>query len=629
VAAGSAPYPPIGDYGIVGDLRSGALISRDGSVDWLCLPRFDSSWLFGRLLDWRTGGYFALRPRHEAVATRQYHTDSNVLETTWREGRRQLRVIDFMPVTATGPKPPDSLRLVRLVQPAQGTVDLRVVFRPTIDYGKQPSRVKQVGTSMLTAAAPGGQAALQFPSSFDVDEGDQGDEATVLRGSAAPGTPAVFCLHFAQKAALPAVVPYERALAWMEATDAFWRGWLQHCRYRGRFSEQVRRSVLVLKLMQYAPSGAFVAAPTTSLPERIGGSLNWDYRFTWLRDMAVLVNALHQFGFYREAQQFIDWLDDLCASGPDEMQLIYQVDGTEDVTEHLLEDLDGYRHSRPVRIGNAAFSQVQLDIYGEMFEAAYSAWRHTGRLQRATRRRLLGLIDHVIAHWENEDSGIWEARQRKRRYLYSQVMCWLALDRGLRMNRALRMGVKRQRAAATTRAAIKAAVLERGYNKRLGAFTQALDDDTLDATGLTVPLTGMIPARDPRVASTVRVLQEKLTAGGFLYRYAGDTSEFGQPEGAFLTCSFWLVDVLAQMGRQAEAEALFSRVSEAANDLGLFAEEFDPASQAMLGNFPQALTHLALLGAVQNLDPSRIRPFRQGRAPMHAWRRIDQPPKKR
>ena len=248
---------------------------------------------------------------------------------------------------------------------------------------------------------------------------------------------------------------------------------------------------------------------------------------------------------------------------------------------------------------------MQLDIYGEILEAAHSSWRHTGRLGRATRKQLLALLDYVIARWEDEDSGIWESRDRKRRYLYSQAMCWLALDRGLRMDRALRMGIRRRRAAVKTRAAIKKTVLQRGYNRQLGAFTQALDDDTLDATGLTVPLTGMISANDPRVSSTVQVLQEKLTANAFLYRYAGEKSEFGEHEGAFLTCSFWMVDVLAQMGRQVEAEALFSQITQAANDLGLFAEEFDPVSKTMLGNFPQALSHLALLGAVLNLDPPR------------------------
>jgi GH15 family glucan-1,4-alpha-glucosidase len=579
-------------------LRSAALISRHGSVDWLCLPRFDSPWVFGRLLDWRQGGCFKLAPRHAADVTRHYHVDSNVLETSWCQGRSQLRVIDFMPLVPSRRKPPGSLRLVRLLQPIQGTIDCQAAIHVSFDYGRRSARL-EAQRGWLSATGPMGKIVLQHPEAFTPQVGDDG---IVLTGRAVPGSPAAFLLHFVEDGVMPERQSYEQALSWEEQTDAYWRNWLANCRYRGRFTEQIRRSALALKLMQYEPSGAFIAAPTTSLPERIGGSLNWDYRFTWLRDMSVLVNALHQFGFYAEAERFMDWLEKLCANGPSDLQQLYQVDGSADVREHVLKHLDGYRGSRPVRIGNAAYDQVQMDIYGEIFEAVHSSWRHSGRLRRTTRKWLLGLVDHVIAHWQNEDSGIWESRQRKRRYLYSQAMCWLALDRALRMERALRMGPRRWQAAVKTRAAIKKVVLQRGYNQRLGAFTQALDDDELDATGLTVPLTGMIEANDPRVASTVAVLLEKLTAEGFLYRYAGERSEFGEREGAFLTCSFWMVDVLAQMGRQAEAEALFSRVSAAANDLGLFAEEFEPLSATMLGNFPQALTHLALLGAVLNLD---------------------------
>ncbi|MBJ7593574.1 MAG: glycoside hydrolase family 15 protein [Candidatus Dormibacteraeota bacterium] len=354
--------------------------------------------------------------------------------------------------------------------------------------------------------------------------------------------------------------------------------------------------------MQYQPSGAFVAAPTTSLPEAVGGSLNWDYRYTWLRDMSVLVDTLHQLGFVQEVDQFMDWLDTSCASAPLNFQMLYRVDGEPRVTEHELPELDGYRGSRPVRVGNAAAGQKQLDVYGEVMEAAHAAWKRDKHLPRRRRAMLLRIVDHVLQHWQEPDAGIWESRSRPKRYLYSQAMCWLALDRALRMDSSLRLGEGRRVDVRRVRTRIRREVLTRGFNQRLGTFTQGFDDDTLDASALTVPLTGMLDASDPRVVSTVRVVQAQLMRGGLVYRHKGTESEFAQDEGAFLVCSFWLVDVLAQMGRFDEAEELFARVSRTANDLGLFAEEFDPGTGQPMGNFPLALSHLSMVGAVLNLE---------------------------
>ncbi len=599
-ASDDGRYPGIGDYGLVGDLRSAALISRQGSVDWMCLPRFDSPWVFGRLLDWQRGGFFQLAPAAEATAFRQYRTDSNVLETTWTQERCRMRVVDFMPVVANAHgQPPESVRLVRIVQPVSGALEWKLTFAPRFDYGRHVPVLKRLRPGMLEAAAGRSRLALQYPD--DVVPAMSDGTATIA-GRSLPGRPRAFILHYLEGEPGPALVPFADARTWLERTGTFWSNWFGSCRYRGRFEEHVRRSALTLKLMQYLPTGAFVAAPTTSLPESLGGTLNWDYRYTWLRDGAVLVNALLDLGFEEEAAGFMRWLGLVHQRHPEQFQIMYQVDGEERIPEYTLEDLEGYRGSRPVRIGNAAVDQVQLDVYGEIMETAHAAWRARKSLPRLRRQTLIAIVDYVLAHWQDEDSGIWEARQRKRRYLYSQVMCWTALDRALRMDPALRMGARRRAAVLRTRAEIKRTVLTRGFNREVGAFTQALDATELDATALTVPLVGMIPATDARVASTVAVLQQRLTRDGFLYRYLPQDSEFQQPEGVFIICTFWLVMVLAQMGRQQEAEELFSRATEAANDLGLLAEEFEPATRLMLGNFPQALTHLSLIGAVLNLE---------------------------
>jgi GH15 family glucan-1,4-alpha-glucosidase len=362
--------------------------------------------------------------------------------------------------------------------------------------------------------------------------------------------------------------------------------------------------------MQYLPTGAFVAAPTTSLPESVGGSLNWDYRYTWIRDTADLVNALHQLGFEDEVDGFLRWVRLAHDRHPEQFQIMYRIDADDRLPEYVLDELEGYRGSKPIRIGNAAAEQVQLDIYGELIRTAYMAWQSRRQLPKPRRAILLGVVDYVLEHWQMDDSGIWESRSRPRRYLYSQVKLWVGLDCVLRLDPALRMGKVRRAAVKRTRDAIKRQVLELGYDREIGAFTQALGHKELDATALAVAMHEMLPATDPRVVSTVKVLQEKLSNKGFLYRYSPDESEFHQPEGVFMTCTLWLVNVLAQMGRREEAEALFSRVTEAANDLGLFAEEFDPDTGEMLGNFPQALTHLSVINAALNLEG---RPSGKGR----------------
>jgi GH15 family glucan-1,4-alpha-glucosidase len=602
-------YPPIGDYGVIGDLRSAALVSKQGSIDWLCLPRFDSPWVFGRMLDWDRAGYFQVCPVGESLAFRRYRTDSNVLETMWSSDRTRLRVVDWMPIALEKKqlKPPESLRLIRMLQPVAGSTEFRAIFRPRFDYGRQQPELSVVRKGMLRAHGPQGSLFLQIPPDAEVAIAEG---TATITGRALPGHRAVLLLHFVEEGGAPAAISIDDAHEFLHQTDDFWVSWLRSIKYHGRFDEPLHRSALALKMMQYMPSGAFVAAPTSSLPESPGGSLNWDYRYTWIRDTADLVNALSQMGFWQEADQFLRWARMAHDRHPEKFQIMYRVDGGNDIPEYVLDDLEGYRRSKPVRIGNEAVEQVQLDMYGEIMQTAFTAWQMSKQFPMPRRKILLDIVDYILKNWDLEDSGIWEARRRPRKYLYSRVMMWVGLDRALKMAGPLRMGAQRTAAVRRTRDQIKRQVVDQGYNQEVGAFTQAIGYKDLDATALAVPMYEMLPANDPRVVSTVNVLQKQLTDDGFLYRYVPEKSEFHEPEGVFIICTLWLVNVLAMMGRVHDAEELFSRVTETANDLGLFAEEFDPKNGEMLGNFPQALTHLGVINAVFNLEG---RPSGKGR----------------
>src|SRR5437660_4024971 len=605
-----ARYPPIADYGMLGDLRSAALVSKQGSIDWMCLPRFDSPWIFGRLLDWDKGGFLPLRPVGGALDYRQYRRDSNVIQSVWRSGQGRMRIVDWMPITPKSKrvKPAESLRLIRMVQPVAGSTAWQLTFKPRFDYGRQVPALSLIRPGMLVAEGTDGAVFLQYPdgAALRLDDG-----VATVTGRVMPGQRAAIMLHHTERGGKrPAPISMEEAHTYLHQTDDYWVDWLRSSTYQGRFDEPLHRSALALKLMQHLPTGAFVAAPTTSLPESVGGSLNWDYRYSWVRDTSDLVNALGEMGFDDEADGFLRWVRTAHDRHPKDFKIMYRIDGDDRLPEFVLDELEGYRRSTPVRIGNAAVDQVQLDMYGELMQTAYTCWQSRKTLPKPRREILLQVVDHILASWEKEDSGIWESRRRPRRYLYSQVMLWVGLDRALKLDRGLRMGTVRRAAAKRTRALIKRQVLELGYDEEIGAFTQALGHKDLDATALAVPMYEMLPATDPRVVSTVRVLQEKLTNHGFLYRYVPEESEFHQPEGVFIICTLWLVNVLAQMGRIEQAEALFSRVTETANDLGLFAEEYDPVTGEMLGNFPQALTHLSVINAIFNLEG---RPSGKGR----------------
>src|SRR5438067_9761240 len=429
-------YPPIADYGMLGDLRSAALLSKQGSIDWMCLPRFDSPWIFGRLLDWDKGGYLELRPVGGALAYRQYRRDSNVIQTVWRSGHARMRVVDWMPITPKSKrvKPPESLRLIRMVQPVAGSTAWQLTFKPRFDYGRQVPALSPIRPGMLVAEGTDGAVFLQYPdgAALRLDDG-----VATVTGRVMPGQRAAIMLHHTERGGKrPAPISMEEAHTYLHQTDDYWVDWLRSSTYQGRFDEPLHRSALALKLMQYLPTGAFVAAPTTSLPESPGGSLNWDYRYTWIRDTADLVNALHQLGFEDEVDGFLRWVRAAHDRHPEQFQVMYTIDAEDRVPEFVLDELEGYRGSKPVRIGNAAVEQLQLDIYGELIQTAYTAWQSRKQLPKPRRAILLSVVDYILAHWQMDDSGIWESRRRPRRYLYSQVMLWVGLDRALRLDSA-------------------------------------------------------------------------------------------------------------------------------------------------------------------------------------------------
>ena len=589
-------YRPIRDYALIGDAHTAALVSSDGSIDWLCWPRFDSPALFCRLLDKDKGGHFRLGPASShAAASRAYVEGTNVLATVFSTDGGRFRLTDLMPVerlnvSHEGEDIASHYRVLRLIEGLSGEAEVEVSFRPTFDYARAEA-IFHLYEGGVVARNGRKALALSCPSSFrESPSGGVTARFTVAAGQRVW----VALTYFADADALTHAVPQFDADLELEQTLEYWREWSDTCPYRGPYEQLVRRSALVLKLLTYEPTGALVAAPTTSLPEEIGGVRNWDYRFTWLRDSSLILYALQLLGYHEEATDFFGWLDGLCIPCGNELQIMYRIDGGSHLPERTLERLEGYRGSRPVRVGNGAFGQKQLDIYGEVIDAAYL---YHERMRQPVRPQLWDALrymaDQTVARWREPDHGIWEVRGGPRHFLYSKLLCWVALDRVVRM--AAGGGLPGDAALwASTREEIRAAILDEGYDEKLGAFTQAFGEQALDACALVIPQVGFLPPTDPRVVSTVRLIRERLTSHGLVYRYLSDDGLPGG-EATFALCSFWLVDCLAEAGRTDEARELFERIVGYANDLGLLAEEIDPVSGELLGNYPQGFTHLGLI----------------------------------
>ncbi len=599
---------PIENYGIVGDLRTAALIGTNGSIDWLCYPRFDSPSVFAALLDAERGGHFRVAPLADGVREKQFYwPDTNVLVTRFLSPDGVGQLIDFMPIcTPEGDRP----LLIRQLHVVRGCMRFDVDCQPRFDYARAESR-----TSLVPGGAVfhGPEHGLGLATQVELEPRGPGAGATV---ELSEGETAVFVLRGigCEQADCGRGLEVDQSNALFLETVGYWRRWLDGCTYTGRWREQVRRSALVLKLLTYQPSGAIVAAPTTSLPEAIGGVRNWDYRFTWIRDAAFTLYGLLRVGFADEAAHFMRFIEARCHElEPDgSLQIMYGIDGRHELPEKALDHLDGYMGSAPVRIGNGAHGQLQLDIYGALLDAVYLYNKYGTPISYNLWRELRRLVDWVCENWQREDEGIWEVRGGRQHFVYSKLMCWVALDRALRLADKRSFPADRPRWEAV-RDQIYEDIMERGWSEPLQTFVQAYDNDALDASNLIMSLVLFLSPTDPRMLATLDAINRSpgeggLVEDGLVYRYDPRRSDDGLPgtEGSFNLCSFWLVEALTRAGqaepcRLDQARLLFEQMLGYANHLGLYAEETGPSGEA-LGNFPQAFTHLALISAAYNLD---------------------------
>lgn len=612
-------YQPIENYGVIGNMRTAALVGMDGSIDWLCLPYFDSPSVFAAILDYRKGGRFRIAPQDDSFRHKQFYwPDTAILITRFLHDEGVGEIEDYMPVGGIGAPPEELIRRVRVVR---GRIPFHVECRPAFDYARAKH---QTSLSEQGARFDGPDMSLGLASTVPLRLDSDGVVADFTLNE---GEKAVFVLRRLRPEDQQRPCPDgDFAEDLFRNTVAYWRRWLSRCTYTGRWREVVQRSAMTLKLLSFEPTGAIVASPTCSLPEAIGGQRNWDYRYTWIRDAAFTLYGLLRIGFTEEAVGFRNWLKDrwqdpesLVASslqGADRrgspLQLMYGIDGRAELTEQTLDHLEGYRGSRPVRIGNAAHSQLQLDIYGELMDALYLYNKYVEPISYDEWTRLRRLIEWLCENWKNADEGIWEVRGGRREFVYSRVMSWVAVDRSLRLADKRSFPADRTR-WLSVRDEIYEQVMSRGWDKDRQSFVQAYGSDALDASSLLMPLVFFMAPNDPRMLSTLDAIRRPLDAGGLaadglVYRYDPAQAPDGLPgrEGTFNMCSFWLVEALTRAGRTDparldDARLLFEQMLGYANHLGLYGEQTGNSGEA-LGNFPQAFTHLALISAAFNLD---------------------------
>jgi len=592
-----ASFPQIQDYGIIGDCRAAALVSREGSVEWLCWPRFDKPAIFAALLDREKGGYWRISPAEAAKVQRRYLPDSNVLETTFYAETGTAVLTDLMPIPSELVREqvlfPDH-EILRHLECTQGEIQVDVEFVPRADYGLKAAPIRSVGNLGLRMECGRGVYWLRCNVRLELHDHGACTQITLHAGETA-----TFSLSYEEEG--PAVLPpLDDSIVRdrIHACISWWQQWARQANYDGAHRGEVLRSALTLKLMSFAPSGAIIAAPTTSLPERVGGDLNWDYRFCWLRDASLTIRALLELGYWDEAGGFLDWLLHATRLSQPELRILYTVYGESAPDERVLDHLSGYKNSRPVRIGNAARDQFQMDVYGEVIDAAAQYAFHGGHLDREMQKVLIGFGNYVVKNWQSPDEGIWEPRSGRTRRTHSKVLCWTALDRLVTLHKQGRLRGAPVEEYQRVAELIRRQIHDRTWNAQMQSYVSVLDGNELDASLLLLSWYGFEKAGSPRMAATYRKILERLgTTNGLLYRY-----ETNPPEGTFAICSFWEAEYLAIGGGSlAQAQCLFRRLLAYSNDLGLYAEEIDGRTGDALGNFPQAFTHVGLIGAALSI----------------------------
>ncbi len=598
--------PAIADHGLIGDLQTAALVATDGTIDWFCAPRFDSPSIFAGLLGDDNDGHFRIAPDGVDYVTKQlYLPGTPILITRFMSLDGVGEVIDFMPIA--GNQATDRHRLVRLVLVVRGRMRFRLDCEPRFNYGRDRADVEigAEGATFRTPAMSVNLNASRRDRRLVRDEDIERTEHGVRVFADLQSGDMFGAVLETAPAGPPTLVPPDEMLRMFKDTREFWRSWIGRSRYRGRWREVVERAAMTLKLMTYAPTGALVAAPTAGLPEQIGGERNWDYRFTWIRDASFSVYALLGLGFTDEARAYLEWLTDRVRDGAEQstpLQIMYRIDGSPDLTEETLDHLPGYRGSRPVRIGNGAADQLQLDIYGEALDSIYLADRHGLGMSHETWTKLSALIDWLCDHWDEPEEGIWETRGGRQDFVYGRLMSWVAFDRAIRIaqHRSRPGDVARW---TTVRDQVFRQIMERGFHPKREAFVQHYDTDVLDASLLYMPLVGFIDPADPLWQSTLRAMDTELVSDSLVYRYdpAASPDGLAGSEGTFTICSFWYVDALARSGRLEDARLTFEKMLTYCNHLGLYSEEIAPTGE-QIGNFPQAFSHLALISAAINLD---------------------------
>lgn len=600
-------YRPISDYGVIGDTHTAALVSSCGSIDWACLPYFDSPATFLRILDDHKGGFCSIDACETKNVTRRYLPGTAILETTFKCSRGTLQVTDFMPVRRReqlgelGQDVDADRRIIRLLRCTAGSVDVTIEVKPTFDFAREKAETSADG-DVIVFTTRNGLLQLDGPG---LSLGDDGSARTKIHLEA--GEDSFLAISHADRSGDLPVLDLQHVQEALHNTQTYWLRWTKSCIYEDEYHEILLRSAITLKLLTFEPTGAIVAAPTSSLPERIGGQRNWDYRFTWVRDSSLTLMALMNLGYFGEAHDFLHFFKRTCPEPEYGFQVLYGIRGESEVEERELPHLEGYRGSHPVRIGNAAAKQKQLDVYGELLQCIHLYANHEAFEHRQeaflveTWPMIRGMADYVVKHWHEPDSGLWEIRGAERQFVDSNALCWVALDRALQLASMTRADGDRS-AWQSNRDQIRDSILQHGYDPHLDSFVQSYGSNVIDASALRLPMVGLVDAADPRMVSTVNKIEERLMHDGLVYRYRGMNDGVPGDEGTFAMCAFWLMDNYVMQGRMQEAEELFRHVVSYRNDLGLLSEEIDPQSGEQLGNFPQGFTHISLINTAVRLQ---------------------------